>query len=144
MSLEDLRGRTFVLAEPGTALRELVMAACQAAGFSPVPLLEVGDPWTTRQLVSAGLGIGLVPLSWVERPGPPVGVARLPGARRACGSRCSRRPPAPRRSAGCSPSASQSTSASSADSRRFGRAPISWSTGSPARNSMNVGIDSTP
>jgi DNA-binding transcriptional LysR family regulator len=42
-----------------------------------VPLLEVGDPWTTRQLVSAGLGIALVPLSWVERPGPPVGVARL-------------------------------------------------------------------
>jgi DNA-binding transcriptional LysR family regulator len=79
-ALEDLRGRTFVLAEPGTALRELVMAACQAAGFSPVPLLEVGDPWTTRQLVSAGLGIGLVPLSWVERPGPPVGVARLAGS----------------------------------------------------------------
>jgi DNA-binding transcriptional LysR family regulator len=79
-ALEDLRGRTFVLAEPGTALRELVMAACQAAGFSPVPLLEVGDPWTTRQLVGAGLGIGLVPLSWVERPGPPVGVARLTGS----------------------------------------------------------------
>jgi len=80
IALEDLRGRTFVLAEPGTALRELVMAACQAAGFSPVPLLEVGDPWTTRQLVSAGLGIALVPLSWVERPGPPVGVARLAGS----------------------------------------------------------------
>jgi DNA-binding transcriptional LysR family regulator len=79
-ALADLRGRTFVLAEPGTALRELVMAACQAAGFSPVPLLEVGDPWTTRQLVGAGLGIGLVPLSWVERPGPPVGVARLTGS----------------------------------------------------------------
>ena len=80
VSLEDLRGRTFVLAEPGTALRELVMAACQAAGFSPVPLLEVGDPWTTRLLVGAGLGISLVPLSWVERPGPAVGVARLAGS----------------------------------------------------------------
>jgi DNA-binding transcriptional LysR family regulator len=79
IALEDLRGRTFVLAEPGTALRELVMAACQAAGFSPVPLLEVGDPWTTRLLVSAGLGVSLVPLSWVERPGPAVGVARLAG-----------------------------------------------------------------
>jgi len=79
VALEDLRGRTFVLAEPGTALRELVMAACQAAGFSPVPLLEVGDPWTTRLLVSAGLGVSLVPRSWVERPGPAVGVARLAG-----------------------------------------------------------------
>jgi DNA-binding transcriptional LysR family regulator len=80
VALEDLRGRTFVLAEPGTALRELVMAACQAAGFSPVPLLEVGDPWTTRRLVGAGLGVALVPLSWVERPGPAVGVARLTGS----------------------------------------------------------------
>jgi DNA-binding transcriptional LysR family regulator len=80
VALADLRGRTFVLAEPGTALRELVMQACQAAGFSPVPLLEVGDPWTTRQLVHDGLGIGLVPLSWVERPGPSVGVARLAGS----------------------------------------------------------------
>jgi DNA-binding transcriptional LysR family regulator len=77
VALEDLRGQTFVLAEPGTALRELVMEACQAAGFSPVPLLEVGDPWTTRVLVHAGLGISLVPLSWVQRPGPAVAVARL-------------------------------------------------------------------
>jgi DNA-binding transcriptional LysR family regulator len=76
-ALEDLRGRTFVLAEPGTALRELVMAACQAAGFSPVPLLEVGDPATVRFLVNAGLGVSLVPASWLEHPGPPVGVAVL-------------------------------------------------------------------
>jgi len=33
--LLDLRGRPFVLAEPGSALRAIVMAACQAAGFSP-------------------------------------------------------------------------------------------------------------
>jgi DNA-binding transcriptional LysR family regulator len=75
--LEELRGRAFVLAEPGTALRALVMDACQAVGFSPVPLLEVGDPATVRFLVNAGLGVSLVPASWLEHPGPPVGVAML-------------------------------------------------------------------
>jgi DNA-binding transcriptional LysR family regulator len=75
--LEELRGRAFVLAEPGTALRAIVMDACQAAGFSPVPLLEVGDPATVRFLVNAGLGVSLVPASWLEHPGPAVGVAAL-------------------------------------------------------------------
>ena len=50
-------GAPFILAEPGTALRETVMAATQAAGFSPLPLFEVGDPATVRFLVRAGLGI---------------------------------------------------------------------------------------
>ena len=67
----------FVLAEPGTALRAIVMDACQAVGFSPVPLLEVGDPATVRFLVNAGLGVSLVPASWLDHPGPAVGVAAL-------------------------------------------------------------------
>ena len=73
--LGDLSGRPFVLAEPGSGLRETVMAACQAEGFSPVPLLEVGDPSAVRFLVGAGLGVSLVPASWLEVPGPDVGVA---------------------------------------------------------------------
>jgi DNA-binding transcriptional LysR family regulator len=76
-TLHDLRGRPFILAEPGTALRETVMAATQAAGFSPLPLVEVGDPGTVRHLVRSGLGISLVPASWLERPGPIVGAADL-------------------------------------------------------------------
>jgi DNA-binding transcriptional LysR family regulator len=75
--LEQLNGRAFVLAEPGSALRETVMAACQEQGFSPVPLLEVGDPATTRHLVGAGLGIALVPASWLDAPGPEVGIAAV-------------------------------------------------------------------
>jgi DNA-binding transcriptional LysR family regulator len=73
----DLRGRPFVLAEPGTALREAVMAACQEHGYSPVPLLEVGDPSTVRFLVNAGLGVSLVPASWLHHSGPQVSVAAL-------------------------------------------------------------------
>jgi len=76
-TLHELRGRPFILAEPGTALRATVMAAAQRAGFSPLPLFEVGDPLTVRYLVRAGLGISLVPASWLERPGPVVGAADL-------------------------------------------------------------------
>src|SRR3954453_12910345 len=77
VTLDALRGRPFILAEPGTALRDTVMAAAQDAGFSPLPLFEVGDPLTVRFLVRAGLGISLVPASWLERPGPIVGAAAL-------------------------------------------------------------------
>jgi DNA-binding transcriptional LysR family regulator len=77
VSLDALRGRPFILAEPGSALRETVMAAAQAAGFSPLPLFEVSDPPTVRYLVRAGLGISLVPAGWLERPGPIVGAADL-------------------------------------------------------------------
>lgn len=77
IALDQLRGRPFILAEPGTALRETVLNATQEAGFSPLPLFEVGDPATVRFLVREGLGVGLVPASWLERPGPIVGAADL-------------------------------------------------------------------
>lgn len=73
----ELRERPFVLAEPGSALRAAVVEACEAAGFGPVPLFEVGDPAAVRHLVHEGLGVSLVPASWLSRPGPPVAVARL-------------------------------------------------------------------
>ena len=65
----DLRGRPLILGERGSALRETVMAACAATGFSPVPLFEVGDPATVRSLVHAGIGLSVVPASWLEQPG---------------------------------------------------------------------------
>jgi len=77
VAIAALRGRPFILAEPGTALRETVMSACQAAGFSPVPLFEVSDPGTVRFLAHAGLGVSVVPASWLEQPGPEVAAAAL-------------------------------------------------------------------
>jgi DNA-binding transcriptional LysR family regulator len=79
MSVDDLRGRPFILAEAGTALRETVMLACQTAGFSPVPLFEVSDPATVRFLAHAGLGIAVVPSSWLDAPGPQVDAVELDG-----------------------------------------------------------------
>jgi DNA-binding transcriptional LysR family regulator len=77
--LWDVRDRSFVLSEPGTALRETVLAACAREGFGPVPLFEVGEPTTVRYLVGAGLGVSLVPASWLAVPGPDVGVATPAG-----------------------------------------------------------------
>ncbi len=96
--LADLKGSSFVLAEPGSALRATVMAACQEQGFSPVPLLEVGDPATVRHLVGAGLGVALVPASWLDVPGPEVGVAGIEPAprHRVCMVTAGELPPAGR------------------------------------------------
>jgi DNA-binding transcriptional LysR family regulator len=74
LPLSALRQRPFVLADPGSPLRAAVLGACQAAGFSPVPLFEVGDPATVRHLVAAGLGVALVPGAWLALDGPPVAV----------------------------------------------------------------------
>jgi DNA-binding transcriptional LysR family regulator len=73
----DLRGAALVLPEAGSALRETVLALCAAAGFSPVPRFEVGDPATVRFLVHAGLAAAVVPASWLQVPGPEVAVAEL-------------------------------------------------------------------
>ncbi len=80
VALRDLRERPFVLPEPGSALRDVVLDACGAAGFGPVPLLEVGDPTAVRVLVQSGMGVALVPGSWLAGPGPEVGRATPAGA----------------------------------------------------------------
>ena len=70
MAIGDLAGRPLILPERGTALRATVMAACQAAGFSPVPQVEAADPAAVRELAAAGVGVAVVPASWVSGPGP--------------------------------------------------------------------------
>lgn len=65
ISIAALREHPLILAERGTVLRRIVVDACQADGFSPVPLLEVSDPGAVLTLVRAGLGLCVVPASWV-------------------------------------------------------------------------------
>jgi DNA-binding transcriptional LysR family regulator len=77
VEISALREMPLILAERGTALRDVVMAACAEAGFGPIPPFEVGDPVTARFLAAAGLGASVVPVSWLEQPGPEVSVARL-------------------------------------------------------------------
>jgi DNA-binding transcriptional LysR family regulator len=74
-TIQVLRGVPVILPERGTALRELVVRSCQAAGFSPLPRFETSDRLTIRSLAAEGLGYGAVPASWLAGEGPAVGVA---------------------------------------------------------------------
>jgi DNA-binding transcriptional LysR family regulator len=75
VAIEALRGVPLILPEPGSALRELVVASCQAAGFSPLPPFETSDRRTIRSLAAEGLGYSAVPESWANGDGPNVGLA---------------------------------------------------------------------
>lgn len=92
LAVGDLREEPLILAERATALREAVTQACAAAGFSPLPRFEVGDPATVRVVVAPGLGIALVPAPWLRLDGPAVAVARIADAP-GTGSGCSQHPP---------------------------------------------------
>jgi DNA-binding transcriptional LysR family regulator len=70
-----LRGVPVILPERGTALREIVVTSCQAAGFSPLPLFETSDRLTIRTLAAEGLGYSAVPESWAQGDGPKTGIA---------------------------------------------------------------------
>ena len=56
----------------GTALRSLLSDAFAQVDFSPLPRFETNDPQMIRELVSAGLGVGIVPRSWLADDGPAV------------------------------------------------------------------------
>jgi len=64
LSLKHLVRETFILYAPlGTGLREAMMAAFRAAGFSPRVGQEAPRVTSTLSLVAVGLGISLVPAS---------------------------------------------------------------------------------
>jgi DNA-binding transcriptional LysR family regulator len=56
----------------GTALRSLLDEAFAQGGFSPLPRFETNQPEMIRELVSAGLGVSIVPRSWLADHGPAV------------------------------------------------------------------------
>jgi DNA-binding transcriptional LysR family regulator len=76
-TIDELRGIPVIMPERGTALRELIAAACAEAGFSPMPFFETSDPGTIRQLAASGLGVSVIPSSWLRDEGPRVGVAEF-------------------------------------------------------------------
>jgi LysR family transcriptional activator of glutamate synthase operon len=59
--LDLLRNDPFVTFRPGFSLREIVMKACQQMGFKPKVSFEGEDIDTIKGLVSAGLGVSLLP-----------------------------------------------------------------------------------
>ncbi|MGB0099451.1 MAG: LysR family substrate-binding domain-containing protein, partial [Nocardioides sp.] len=61
--LSALAGAPFVMHPSGhrSSMHDQVRAACAEAGFSPDPVIEVGETATLVVFVAAGLGVALVP-----------------------------------------------------------------------------------
>ncbi|WP_410674209.1 LysR family transcriptional regulator [Amycolatopsis sp. cmx-4-68] len=60
--LADLAAETFILLRPGYALRETTERLCAEAGFAPRVGFEGDEVETLRGLVTAGLGVAVLPL----------------------------------------------------------------------------------
>lgn len=78
-SIDTLRGLPVIMPERGTALRVLLTDAFAKAGFSPLPFFETSDPATVRALARSGVGVGVVPASWLISEGhpPEVGISEF-------------------------------------------------------------------
>ncbi len=61
LKLNDLRDDAFVLFPHGYILREIIMNACGQLGFTPQVAFEGKDIDAIKGLVSAGLGVALIP-----------------------------------------------------------------------------------
>ncbi|NIK12472.1 LysR family transcriptional regulator [Alkalibacillus almallahensis] len=68
LRLDQLRHEPFVLFRQGYIMRDLVVNACRQVGFEPRAAFEGEDIDTIKGLVSAGLGVSLLPeISLQER-----------------------------------------------------------------------------
>ncbi len=61
VSISELAGEPFILFPEGYRLREVTLAACRGAGFTPKVALDGGSMQSALQFVAAGLGVALVP-----------------------------------------------------------------------------------
>ena len=61
IALDDLRGDSFIMSPMGYILRDVVMKACKQYGFVPAVSFEGKDIDAIKGLVSAGLGVTLLP-----------------------------------------------------------------------------------
>lgn len=62
VSMSDLADEHFVAMHPGYGMRRLLNGLCSAAHFQPHVSYEVENLTTTAGLVSAGLGVGILPI----------------------------------------------------------------------------------
>jgi LysR family hydrogen peroxide-inducible transcriptional activator len=70
VSLEDLHDAPFLLLRDGHCFRETAVAACKRAGLNPKIIFESGQFSSILSMVSAGLGVSIVPAMALEkRPG---------------------------------------------------------------------------
>ena len=75
LSLRSLRAEPWVLPPVGWTCEEVVIAACQTAGFTPRAAHRAGDWVAALALVAAGLGVSVLP-RLARVPAPPGAVIR--------------------------------------------------------------------
>lgn len=69
LSLKALAGRRLIAFQQGSSTRRLVDAALERAGVQPRIALEANDFALVRSLVARGIGLAILPRSFLERPG---------------------------------------------------------------------------
>lgn len=72
VAFRSLRDEPFVAFQSGSTVRKLVELAGRQSGFEPHIAFASANVATVRALVSAGLGVAVVPESAVESPRPPL------------------------------------------------------------------------
>ncbi len=72
LALEALAGHRLIAFSQGASTRRLVDAALSRAGVEPRIALQADDLALLRSLVARGIGVTILPRSFLERPGPPV------------------------------------------------------------------------
>jgi DNA-binding transcriptional LysR family regulator len=72
LPIQALAGNRLIAFEHGSSTREVVDAALARARVQPEIALEANDFALLRSLVAQGLGVAILPRSFLERPGPPV------------------------------------------------------------------------
>jgi DNA-binding transcriptional LysR family regulator len=78
IALLDLQAETWIVPPPGFQCESVLLGACQGAGFAPRTAHRTQDWAAALALVSAGLGVTLVPR--LAQTAPPPGVAIRPVA----------------------------------------------------------------
>jgi len=62
----DLMDERFILYKQGYQLRDIVLDLCKSAGFQPKVFYECGEFETIRNLVRTGLGIAIIPETYIK------------------------------------------------------------------------------
>jgi len=74
---KDLEGEEVISFGPGSTVRQIVAAAARLAGIHPRTPISATNLGTVRALVSAGLGVAVLPEAALTLPGPPLHATRL-------------------------------------------------------------------
>jgi DNA-binding transcriptional LysR family regulator len=77
LSIEALAGNRLIAFQRGSSTRRLVDAALEQARVEPRIALEANDFALVRSLVARGIGLAILPRSFLERPGAPIAFRAL-------------------------------------------------------------------